>query len=268
MQSAQSADNDPMGRLLASVGVLLGLCAACAAQGPSPEPELLQLPRTAAPVLPADPPPETDAFLRSVSQLKAECEALTAERDAAVHQVPVVPETEGAKTAQLRLKVGELLNKLDGKAGAAGSAPVAPTPPAQVADKGTEKPPAPQAVAEPAPKSPAADEARPLAPLDLAQTLFRIGDYVHALRAFRLVNQSGMTVEERAPLQYLIACCLRRLGKTDEAAALYREVANFHGDEAVAACAQWQLSQLRWKADFGSRLRELRQRRQALGGQP
>ena len=43
----------------------------------------------------------------------------------------------------------------------------------------------------------------------------------------------------------MIACCLRNLGKLDEAATLYREVANTQDNDMLADCARWQLSSLR-----------------------
>jgi len=63
---------------------------------------------------------------------------------------------------------------------------------------------------------------------------------------------------------YMTAACLRKLGKTDEAATLFREVANAKGEVVLAECAQWQLSAMRWKHDVETTLGELRQRRKAL----
>ena len=98
--------------------------------------------------------------------------------------------------------------------------------------------------------------------------LFKSGNFELALKAYRLVSVAGMRPDERAPLQYLMATCLRKTGKMDEAAALYREVANIRGDEQVASCAQWQLVQLRWQIDFEAQLKDLQERRKALEAPP
>ena len=102
----------------------------------------------------------------------------------------------------------------------------------------------------------------------MANVLFKVGNFEFALKAYRTVSFVGMRPDERAPIQYLMATCLRKLGKVDEAAAIYREVANMRGDEQVAACAQWQLVHLRWRSEFEAQLKELRDRCQVLKRAP
>ena len=59
------------------------------------------------------------------------------------------------------------------------------------------------------------------------------------------------------------ACCLRKLGRLDEAAALYREGANAREDEVLTDCALWHLSAISWRRDMEKQLETLRERRQA-----
>jgi hypothetical protein len=101
--------------------------------------------------------------------------------------------------------------------------------------------------------------------LALGNSLFSLGDYESALKAYRHVDLTGLRAEDRMPVEYLTACCLRRLGRTDEAANLYREIAGSRGDPFFAECAQWQVTSLRWKQDFQSRLEEVARRRKTLG---
>ena len=92
----------------------------------------------------------------------------------------------------------------------------------------------------------------------VAQNYFRAGDYEAALDAYRKVPTRGALAEERAPVMYMIATCLRKLGKRDEAAKVYREVAAIKEDAFVADCARWQLENLAWRKDIDAQLRERR----------
>ena len=98
--------------------------------------------------------------------------------------------------------------------------------------------------------------------------LFQSGDYEGALTAYRLVNAETVKPADRVTVMYMTAACLRKLGKTDEAATLFREVANAKGEVVLVECAQWQLSAIRWRHDVETTLDELRQRRKALGAKP
>jgi hypothetical protein len=103
-----------------------------------------------------------------------------------------------------------------------------------------------------------------LDPLALAHALFRAKNFEGALKAYQMIPTEGMKAEERAPLQYLMATCLRKLGHVEKASGLFRDVANSKGDEAMATCAQWQLSVLRWHKDVDDQLKDIRRRRQDL----
>jgi tetratricopeptide (TPR) repeat protein len=105
-------------------------------------------------------------------------------------------------------------------------------------------------------------------PVAVAQNYFRAGDYEAALEAFRKVPLRGAVAEERAPTLYMVATCLRKLGKTDEAAKVYREVAAIKDDPFVADCARWQLETLTWRKDVGSQIAQMRQRRKGLEAKP
>src|SRR5208283_2227612 len=110
--------------------------------------------------------------------------------------------------------------------------------------------------ASPAPSAPG----QPVSARDLAESLFRTGDCEGALRAYNSLDPNALKVEERLEVQYMIATCLRKLGKTEDAGNLYREVANARGDEMLADCARWQLSAMSWHRDMENDLARLRQR--------
>jgi TolA-binding protein len=98
----------------------------------------------------------------------------------------------------------------------------------------------------------------PVDPVALAQALYRTGDYEGALATYRLINPTSVDRPNRVGIQYMIATCLRKIGKKEEAATIYREVANSHDDNFLADCAKWQLSALEWRRDLETRLETLR----------
>jgi len=105
-------------------------------------------------------------------------------------------------------------------------------------------------------------------PWALAQALFESHDYEDALKAYRALESEKLSPADHITVQYMIACCLRNLGKANEAATMYREVANSRDNDMLADCARWQLNALRWRQDLAAQLAACRQRRQALETKP
>lgn len=249
-------------------------------QGPVQAPPMQPAPKPAAPVRPRPKPPAPpprplpDSFPRPqnpltevLQQLGKEREALAAAHNDAVRDFDDGLTISTTANAMLRLRVKQLLAKLSQQRAAAretpspgsassGSPPPAPSPK-------HDKSPLPPLLAPVQPRS-SPGVAKMVDPLAVAHALFRAGSSEAALQAFRLINLKGMRAEQRAPIQYLMASCLRKLGKLDDALALYREVANSKGDESVAACAQWQIANLRWQRETLDKLAEIKQRRLAL----
>jgi TolA-binding protein len=220
-------------------------------------------------------------------KLRGEREALQHDQIQAAQQAQNSWLSETEDNSRLRLQLGGLLTRLGTyKPQAPAPQPVPPvvqrpavSPPAakQARQQSVSPPPGPAPVvgldlsipARQTVETPASPDSPPvLEPLLLAHALFRSGNYEGALPAYRLIRLEGLKAEERAPVQYMVAACLRKLGKTDEASTLFREVANCRGDEQVAACAQWQLSVLRWQREMEQQLQSIRERRKTLGETP
>ncbi len=81
---------------------------------------------------------------------------------------------------------------------------------------------------------------------------------------YRQLEQEEQKSEGRVTIQYMTACCLRKLGKKDEAAMLYREVANSGGNEALVENAQWYLRAMKERRELEGQFEELRQQRQSV----
>jgi hypothetical protein len=228
---------------------------------PAPAPVLSNLP--VPPALPSrmlnlPPVPETPTsapdltILRQESErLRAESEALAAERQKALTEAP--PETD--EVAHLRRRLAELVATLAARPLARRMSPADNTPPparniGTVRGEGHNSEPG------------AAAEAPPGDPVLTARSLFRAGDHASALETYRQIDLDGLTRDERTLVQYMSACCLRKLGRLDEAAAIYREVADAREDEVLTDCALWHLSAINWRRDMEKQLETLRDRRQ------
>jgi hypothetical protein len=224
---------------------LLGLIAlgALAATGLSQEP--------APGSRPAGSPPAVDLkkFRLDLLMLKTAQKTLAAEREATERKLKkdlAPPSVDSPETLELKLKWTELMRQISGP-------PVSPPP---------------RIEGPPSPKKADSEGPRPLDPLRQAEAYYKSGDYAGALKAFGQVEVTELRAEERVPIQYLIATCLRRLGKTDEAEARYREVANSRLDPVMAEFAQWQLATMRWRKDTQAREASLKQRLKALESAP
>ncbi len=254
---------------LAFVGAALAACLALA-QEPTPLPTLPPPKRIV--LDPCFPLPKGPELRESLLKFSAERDAFGQTYEAAARDFEQGLGSDTSGMTALRLRVKQLLTRL----GEQKAIPPSTAEPPLADPPGTPKtaqPKAAQPKAFPLVAPKAADQPREAVPqpvdaLALAQALFRAGNYDAALRAFRLVELKGAKSEQRAPVLYLTASCLRNLGKTDEAITLYREVAAVKGDESVAQCAVWQLGVLRWHKETQDRLGALRQRRSSLEATP
>ncbi len=213
---------------------------------------------------------------KALQKLRTEREGLQEERAKSAQSLVDAVSPDSDDLGQLRLRLGKLLTQIGTKKAATAppTSPQTPVSPPKKLDMTPAPPPVPipklpDKEAPPAKEAEAPlDLSKTLDPLALAQALYRVGNYQGALQAYRLLPLDGLKAEERVPIQYMIAACLRKIGKTDEAATLFREVANSRGDEQVAACAQWQLSAIRWHKEMTEQLGRIRQRRLELEKQP
>lgn len=217
------------------------------------------------------PPAQPLVDLRhSLQKLKSERDGLAEDREKAAASLQDSNQLDGADRAKLQLRLSNLLTMMATQKKAPPALLPSPMKTDTTFPSPLEKTPAGAGHSTPKKKTtePSPDVANALDPLALATNLFLAGNYHGALQAYRLLPQEGLKAEERVPLQFMIANCLRKLGKGDEAAALYREIANSRGDEHLAECAQWQLGLTRWRRDTAGQLERIRQRRLELEKQP
>lgn len=254
--------------------LVVGASAALAGDGPLLQP-LLKGP----PAQPEQaPPPRIDpsGLKQNVGQLRSEHQAAAAAREAAAQDL--AGGAYAAESARLKRRLDELLKKLTQpsppplppREDPVDVLPL-PTPPlpAPTPEKhGQAEPPAPAPKPHEDAPPPTPGPQGAVDPLALGQSLFRANDYAGALQALRQVNSAALRPAERVGLNYLMATCLRKLGKTDEAMTLYQQVAGSRADEVLADCARWQLGAMAWRRDLEKQLEEIRQRKQGGEAKP
>jgi len=248
-----------------SIFLILMLVFAAAKADELPQPRKLGDAGVPPPLL-APPPDDGGRALNTlrddVHLLQSARAALKAELDDAAPPTDGREPTKAEVISQMKKRLSDALLKLEtAQIKKAVKEPPAPIKPAPA--------PPPTPTASGAPPKAAVPATEPFAgsvvdALALAPVLFQSGDYEGALTAYRLVSPEAVTPADRVTVTYMTAACLRKLGKTDEAATLFREVANAKGEDVLAECAQWQLSAMRWKHDVETKLDEFRQRRKAL----
>jgi hypothetical protein len=235
-----------------------------------------------------------------LGKLAAELKALIAAREDAANSAQGIDNQDPAETIRLRLRLADLLVRLSTQKKEKKPKPESPPstfPRVQEAVPELKKPPEKKTARdgkELRPKNlsakasvmdgarpgasrenalsadrsamprPDPGQQKPVEPMALAQALYRTGDYEGALATYRLINPATVDRMNRVGLQYMIATCLRKLARTDEAAAAYREVVNSRDDPFLTDCAQWQLSALRWRRDLETRLQEIRRKNEAM----
>jgi tetratricopeptide (TPR) repeat protein len=213
-----------------------------------------------------------------LSKLRLERESLADERRDAARVMQNTFSADSEKLAELRLRAGELLARFSLQQKTLGGD--APAPPRINEDHNKDKQPK-ELESKPKPDVKGAEKEKPITsrsgPKELdanltegasvnnlaaAENYFRAGNHANALAAYQKVDLGGLPPDSRVMTQYMMATCLRKLGKIEEAAALFKEVTNSKGDDVVVECAQWQLNSISWRDDLQKQIKKLQVKHQ------
>jgi hypothetical protein len=194
-------------------------------------------------------PPTIPGPLADAKKLKDAVDALRKDREGATKEA--TGDVGGADERMLlRLKLLDKLKELPGRFN---------PPPVILAPPPTSVPPA-GTTPDPAKPDPWVGTV-PLDPLRVAQNLYKAGDIEAAYRAIQMQKPDTLSPDDRTFAQYLSACCLRRMGKLPQAAALYREIADGKRDPFITESALSQLSMIRTVQEIEGQLEQLRANR-------
>ncbi len=221
-------------------------------------------------------PLDVDDLGRELSQLRrANADMLNNRKKVAPSETVTpggaIPESTKA-SLQLRVKLAEKLAQLRELREKALVPPLpipGPTPHPMPLPRGPDRPvihpppPRPNPLIEPVPT----DEGKKDPPVDavgLGRVLFLSGQHEKALETFRAIESAEQLPEDRLLTQYMMASCLRKMGKMEEAVALYREVANSGGSESLVTNSQWHLQNIKHRQELIAELARLRMQRKSL----
>jgi tetratricopeptide (TPR) repeat protein len=201
--------------------------------------------------------PNSDAdLLRAIGRLRQELDGLVRERQELEMRSPKLDSPGSLELSLLRQRLLALHKRLE--------QPMPSLPPVTNPPQSTVPvPPSEGNTKGPAVPATMPNGRLPGDPYLLAQAHFRAGQYQEALTVYRGQQLDLLSQDERLLVQYLSACCLRKLGKLDEAIALYREVADAREDEFLAECSLWHLNNIGWRKEVEKQLASIRAARQA-----
>ncbi len=244
------------------------------AKGDGPPRPLLPPPLPVPPslkLLPAPIPEDVKILEREMSQLRQAREALQKERAVVVAPSNTGRPPESETAAELRLRLAETLIRLRETRmktqvqprTTVSTTPVGPTEKVDLeiprttpgsaraadADAGTARGPVTEG---------------PIDGAGLGRVLFLSGDYKGALAAYQALESAEQLPEDRLLTQYMIASCLRKLGKLEEATARYRDIANSGGRETLVKNAQWHLQAMKERQELAVELERIRVQRENL----
>jgi hypothetical protein len=168
---------------------------------------------------------------------------------------------DGGEELKLRLRIAELIGRIQAK-----------PRPTQAPPAESEKPD-PVAPTPGLPTSPTLPVA--LLPQDatsvptqlaLAEVQFQAGQFDQALLTLRHVDVGNLPLREQMWAKFLMAGCHRKAGNLAEAAKLYREVAEVKDDPFLKETAEWHLNLLHWRQELQGELATMRGQRQPVKG--
>jgi hypothetical protein len=181
-------------------------------------------------------PKETAPAARVRDQLKTDLAALLGDKKDVVTADDVASER-----ARLQAKLQELLYRINNPRPSPSTGPKVPIAPKPRVEGSL-------------------SDSKSIDPIREGMNRFRDNDFDIALAVFRMIDPNILGPEDHAFVQYMRACCLRRLNKLNEAANLYREVADAHENDFITECAIWQLSLIRSQQELEAQIEQLRAR--------
>ncbi len=92
------------------------------------------------------------------------------------------------------------------------------------------------------------DENEILHPFEIAENLYKLGEYQTALDIYQLVINNNITNEKKMWISYQIANCYRRLSSYNEAVEAYGGIQEEYAGTYWAKQAQWHIQDILWRS--------------------
>ncbi len=104
------------------------------------------------------------------------------------------------------------------------------------------------------------DEEEIIHPFEIAENLYKLGEYQTALDIYQLVIKNNLTNEKKMWVSYQIANCYRKLNLHNEAVEAYNKIQKVYEGTYWAKQAQWHIEDIVWRAKIEKKLEKVVER--------
>ncbi|MGR3292820.1 MAG: tetratricopeptide repeat protein [Candidatus Scalindua sp.] len=97
-------------------------------------------------------------------------------------------------------------------------------------------------------------------PFEIAENLYKLGEYETALDIYQLVIKNDITKDKKVWISYQIANCYRRLSSYNKAVEAYSEMQKVYEGTYWAKQAQWHIQDIEWRVEVEEKLEKVIER--------
>jgi tetratricopeptide (TPR) repeat protein len=97
-------------------------------------------------------------------------------------------------------------------------------------------------------------------PFEIAENLYKLGDYETALDIYMLIIKNNIPKDKKMWISYQIANCYRKLGLDNKAVEAYRDMQEVYEGTYWAKQAQWYIQDIKWRAKVEEKLEKVIER--------
>lgn len=104
------------------------------------------------------------------------------------------------------------------------------------------------------------DEDEIIHPFEIAENLYKLGEYETALDIYQLVIKNDIIKDKKMWISYQIANCYRKLSSYNKAVEAYSEMQEVYEGTYWAKQAQWHIQDIEWRSDAEEKLEKVIER--------
>jgi tetratricopeptide (TPR) repeat protein len=104
------------------------------------------------------------------------------------------------------------------------------------------------------------DEEEIIHPFEIAENLYKLGEYQAALDIYKLIVENNITKDEKMWISYQMANCYRKLNSYNEAVEAYSDIEEIYEGTYWAKQAQWHIQDIVWRAEAEEKLERVIER--------
>jgi len=97
-------------------------------------------------------------------------------------------------------------------------------------------------------------------PFEIAENLYKLGEYQTALDIYQLIVKDNITEDKKMWISYQMANCYKKLNSYNEAVEAYREMLEVYEGTYWAKQAQWHILDIEWRAEVEKKLEKVVER--------